>query len=216
MATSSRGGFTLIELLIVVGIIVILAAIALSVSASIREHEREIRCASNLAQLYQAGIAYANDWGGRLCPTVDPVSNGDLWNKQLLNYLGTTSLTASSGPVVTQGQVVWRGVLGCPTARMEHGSEAADGTYGQNEYINSYSKKLASLKQPNSTVYFGDGFFAYWASVPYWVSMIGTDRMPNSPHGKMDYARFVYFDGHGQRLLGSSVPTSSGSSFWAP
>jgi prepilin-type N-terminal cleavage/methylation domain-containing protein len=215
MTNTVRGGFTLIELLIVVGIIAVLAAMALLVTARIRESGRELRCTNNLAQLHRAGIAYANDWGGRLCPTVDPVSNGDLWTKELPNYLGTTSLSTSAGPGATQNQVVWRGVVGCPTARIQHGGEAADGTYGQNASISGYNRKLGSLKQPASTVFFGDGFFAYWATVPYWVGMIGTSRMPDSPHGKNDYARFVYFDGHGQRMPGASVPTSSGSSFWS-
>lgn len=57
-----RRGFTLLELLVIIAIIVILAAIFLPVFAQVREKGRQSTCLSNLRQLGQAYMAYAQDW----------------------------------------------------------------------------------------------------------------------------------------------------------
>jgi prepilin-type N-terminal cleavage/methylation domain-containing protein/prepilin-type processing-associated H-X9-DG protein len=56
------GGFTLIELLVVIAIIAILAAILFPVFAKAREAARKASCLSNLKQLGNACIMYAQDY----------------------------------------------------------------------------------------------------------------------------------------------------------
>jgi len=57
-----RKGFTLIELLVVIAIIAILAAILFPVFSRAREQARKAACVSNMKQLAQALVMYAQDW----------------------------------------------------------------------------------------------------------------------------------------------------------
>ena len=58
-------GFTMVELLVVIGIIVLLIAIALPVLSSARDAAKRATCASQLRQVGQALTAYATDNDGK-------------------------------------------------------------------------------------------------------------------------------------------------------
>jgi type II secretory pathway pseudopilin PulG len=58
---------TLVELLIVIGIIAALISILLPALAAAREHARRVQCMSNLRQLTQAWLMYADENGGHFC-----------------------------------------------------------------------------------------------------------------------------------------------------
>jgi prepilin-type N-terminal cleavage/methylation domain-containing protein len=58
----ATGGFSLIELLVVIGIIVILAAILYPVFQSVREKARQAQCRSNLHQIALAMREYRDKW----------------------------------------------------------------------------------------------------------------------------------------------------------
>jgi prepilin-type processing-associated H-X9-DG protein len=90
--------FTLIEMLVVIGVIMILAAILMPTLSRAKESGRVARCASNLRQLHLAAMNYANDSGGTLPVAVSSwVPNGD----------GTYTLR--------KGWVHWVGGLTAPT-----------------------------------------------------------------------------------------------------
>lgn len=59
-------GFTLIELLVVIAIVALLLAILIPVTRAARECGQRVVCLSNLRQLTQAWIAYADEYDGRL------------------------------------------------------------------------------------------------------------------------------------------------------
>jgi prepilin-type N-terminal cleavage/methylation domain-containing protein/prepilin-type processing-associated H-X9-DG protein len=64
MRSRARGGFSLIELLVVIGIISVLIAIIFPVAERMRHRAYIDSCASNLRQIGQAMVVYANDNAG--------------------------------------------------------------------------------------------------------------------------------------------------------
>src|SRR5215510_814826 len=61
-----RRAFTLVELLVVIAIITILLAILLPIVGRAREQARRVQCASNLRQITQAWLLYADNNQGLL------------------------------------------------------------------------------------------------------------------------------------------------------
>src|SRR5882724_2491960 len=64
-ARRGRPGFTLVELLVVIGIIVVLAAIILPAVNAARERAKRTACLSNLRQIGAGMMMYANTFRGR-------------------------------------------------------------------------------------------------------------------------------------------------------
>jgi prepilin-type N-terminal cleavage/methylation domain-containing protein/prepilin-type processing-associated H-X9-DG protein len=77
-----RGGFTLVELLVVIGIISILIAMLLPALNKAREAAKSVSCLSNMRQVMQGLIMYAQDNHGALPPFYWPAS-GISWAGRL-------------------------------------------------------------------------------------------------------------------------------------
>src|SRR3954447_10708989 len=72
-----RGAFTLVELLVVIGIIAVLIGVLLPVLGRAREQANRTRCLSNLRQLSQAMLMYANAYQDRLPNSNPPQTTSD-------------------------------------------------------------------------------------------------------------------------------------------
>jgi prepilin-type N-terminal cleavage/methylation domain-containing protein/prepilin-type processing-associated H-X9-DG protein len=105
MLRTRRSAFTLIELLVAVAIIAIIAAILFPVFAQAREKARQATCVSNMKQLGQIMMMYAQDHDERVAPTYYPSSDQmGHWANLMIPYLG-------------QGPQLWPGgIMICPSA----------------------------------------------------------------------------------------------------
>ena len=71
--------FTLIELLVVIAIIAILAAMLMPALQQARDRAKAANCVSQLKQVSQATIQYANDFEGWICSTDNTVRDTGTW-----------------------------------------------------------------------------------------------------------------------------------------
>lgn len=81
-----RRGFTLVEMLVVLGIMVLLAAILFGVFSRVRQHGQRSTCQSNLKQIALGMQQYVQDSGGYY-PVATDSSTGALWPYELVPYI---------------------------------------------------------------------------------------------------------------------------------
>jgi prepilin-type N-terminal cleavage/methylation domain-containing protein/prepilin-type processing-associated H-X9-DG protein len=179
---SIKRGFTLIELLVVIAIIAILAAILFPVFATAREKARQAGCQSNVRQLGQAALMYAQDYDERYIGYL-PGSDRKV---QLFPYTrsGRNNQDAT-------GAQLWH----CASTRYL-GFEAS---YGFNTRMNFVS--LAAVTSPSETVALCDAgindqlqpILSTHAFPPSALSTPGIGR-PNPRHS--DGLNVGFMDGH--------------------
>lgn len=125
-----RRGFTLLEILVVIGIVVLLAAILLPVLARVREKGRQAACLSNLRQLGAAMQMYLQDYE-RYPHAIDPADKyaPQIWQDQAIaqgyDIPTLPALTDVLAPYV-KNKEMWH----CPS---DSGFDAPDGVPWQLE-----------------------------------------------------------------------------------
>jgi len=127
-----KAGFTLVELLVVIGIIALLISILLPSLNRARETANRVKCASNLRQIGQAILLYANENKGAYPRTYGPgnvatAGNAATWgtgtpgfSDPFLNNSGVSNndITASLF-LLMRSQDIGSEVFTCPSSNAE-------------------------------------------------------------------------------------------------
>ena len=132
-------GFTLVELLVVVGVIVLLVSLLLPALSGAREMARRAKCMSNLRQLTQACLAYAQDHDRQL---IYSETDKGGWVDHIQTNPNGAATTDTGAEAIRRGTLYTYlndlTVYRCPN------DEYHDRTYSLNAYLNSNDQKEGS------------------------------------------------------------------------
>lgn len=225
---SSRA-FTLIELLVVVAIIAILCAFLVPAIESARATARRMECVNNLKQIYTALVNYASENDNMLPPAYKDGFSGQegSWGYTLWPYIYPNTKLQYPENCLQMGTPVYRvcekNVFRCPGTRakvipaptVSAAPTPARYSYGLNcdparlpGMTSSKALPIPMLSVPGSTT----------------TAMVTEDSFPVGngygyvlsfgliPHN--GGSNVLYFDGHVDWLIASSMPTDLNSSFW--
>jgi len=205
----ARRGFTLIELLVVVAIIAILVSFLLPSLARARDRAKQMACQSNLHNIGQASVMYANDFQGFV-----PRGNNLLWYQAFMPYLPEGGTSSDFRDVK---------IYRCPsypdqrqTVCYVDSSWAFAGRSDMVGYEINEPTKLTRFDRLNETIYLADNEYGWWRPIitgrndpelsrnDVWTP----SHLPSSNVEEITYGRRVarnrhlggadvmYFDGH--------------------
>lgn len=166
--------FTMIELMVVIGIILILAALLLPSLASSKDSARATYCINNLKNISLASFQYSQEWE-RFCAWGSDRKTTNLmrWHGKRSTVSNTAEYDASMGPLFAylKGQIFACPILNTAIEVSHPSIERGGGGYGYNLYLGSdayfvdvsdseasYEKGILTkdLKHPDTTVMFSD------------------------------------------------------------
>lgn len=153
-----KSAFTLIELLVCIAIIGILAGLVIAVVGTSRQKANNVRCISNLRQVYVGVTLYVNDEKGYLPPSYEP-SAGNwpayTWMYKLAPYINPGRIVGSSD---ANRDICFNGVLRCPSKKDWKivGTDQERISYTMNTFNDASEiakrTQLSSIPEPRNTL----------------------------------------------------------------
>lgn len=231
-------GFTLTELLVAMLIIAVLAAILLSVIATVRRSADNAGCLNNLRSIGTGIELYAQEHNGIL-PTANHGPAGikpplDMYLEVLPEYVyGNDATRAERGTItVSSGG----SAFSCPAARRQFKANTMTSTYGFNVSIRFQSSGSDSIRNmnrinvlnPTKTMIMMDGSNAWsgrtsgeHSAVWFFEVAPGSDRRPVKNDKKNDFVHggkvnVLFVDGHIESRTPKEIPTDAQNIFWKP
>jgi len=196
-------GFTLIELLVVIAIIAILAAILFPVFAKAREKARQSTCTSNIKQLTNAALMYAQDYDETFCKACLIKDDGKwiYWYQLIAPYIAGSTIDSSSGTAK---------VFMCPSLKNNTTTDAdgRESKYGYGWNIGTGTTpadgmgyfagdtdpyvQMSKVNTPTEVILLGD-ISLYNLNTCYLMWKSDKSRTPNLHNGGANYG---FVDGH--------------------